>query len=117
MSTYAGATFECATGDSRGFRPDWARELALTVTHIPGSDTDDIQSGGLQNARITIPAIIESDADYALLKAAVGITPRTLGDYYETNYTSVILVSIKSARRLAWDAKWVAELEFMQVSS
>ncbi len=115
MSTYAGATFYTVE-EGQGLRPDWERTLALTVTHIPGSDVDDVQSGGLSNQKITIPAQIESDADYALLKAAVGITPRTLSSYYGVNYTNVILTGIKNARRIAWKETWFCDLEFMKVS-
>jgi hypothetical protein len=118
MTTYNGATFYVLVDGSGGFRPDWEKELALTITHIPGSDEDDIQSGGLANGKVTVPVLIESDAGYALLQAAVGITKRTLASFGGANYTNVILTAIRKPRRLpGGDGTWLCDLEFVQVSS
>lgn len=110
MSSYNGATFLCRIPD--GFRPDWEQEPNVNRRHIPYANRDDVQGGGRGNLRITIPAKISDDSGLALLRAAVGVTKRTLADYYGTNYTNTMLVAVRSPRRLANTAEWFVDLDF-----
>ncbi len=110
MTTFAGVEFECLTLD--GFRPEWEQEPNIARRHIPYSNSDDVQHAGRGNYRMVIPAKLTSDADLATLRAAVGITPRTLGDYFGADYAGTMLTAVRSPRRVAWRAIWFVELEF-----
>ncbi len=112
MSTYDGNTFYCRIPD--GMRPDWEQEPNITRRHIPYSYVDDVQSAGIGALRLSVPARVDSDADLAALRGAVGVDKRTLYDYYGTNYTGVMLVALRNPRRLANSEVYFVDLEFLR---
>ena len=92
MASYAGITLVLRTGN--GFVNDWASEQNVSITHIPGSDQDDVQFGGLGNRRVTWQIRLASLADYNALRAAQGATLRTLTKYDGSTTSNVMLISL-----------------------
>ncbi len=115
MPTYAGVEFSVELGGGR-MPIDFEREEKVSVTHIPGSDEEDVQWAGLGNGRLTLPAVFDDYADYLTLKAARGVTSRTLS-HAGLTFNNVILLRVsKPTKNPERDAVF-ADLEFMQVSA
>lgn len=111
MSAYAGVTFyvRMAAG---GFVPEFSAEESPVVTHIPGSNVDDVQFGGRTNLRVSWTIRIGSLADYNTLRSAQGSTLRTLTKYDSTSVSNVMLVKLGPPQ---WhhEGDVLAEAEFM----
>jgi hypothetical protein len=112
-ASYAGAAFETRTA-ANGLVPRWARQVRVTRRPIPNSDREDVQSTGLGNQRVTLPAYITSDADMAALIAAQGVTRRQLTNPFGTgeSYANVILAGVSAPRRRGWEPIWLCDLTF-----
>ncbi len=113
MATFAGVTFAIRWAD---FSPILQRQLSLTVEHYPDTDTDEIQTGGVGNGRIKLPAIITSTTDLATLRTAMAnATVGTLTSAPEGNLSNMMLVDI-SNQGLAPDNRVIADLEFLETT-
>jgi hypothetical protein len=111
MSTYNGATFLCRIPD--GFHPDWEPAPNIIEKVIPyGAGLVNVQEMGKGQDRLMLPAKVSDSASLALLRAAVGATRRTLGDYYGSDYTNVQLWAMSRPQRLGTQNIWFCELEF-----
>ena len=115
MPTYASITFGVEMTRQR-FIPLFAREQLVSVEHIPGSDEDDVQFGGLAYGKLKFRAQCDTYADYLALVAARGTTRRTL-TYNARSFTNVLLLQVGAAEEHAEHSGLItADLEFMQVS-
>lgn len=118
MASYNSVTFYPLAEDSM-FWPYWEQELVTTRRHIPYSDTDDLQFGGLSNFKLEVEAEITSDANLATLRSSMDGTGRTLTDFNGTNYTDCYLTGMADIRK--WDNsgvdKWVCTLTFERTSA
>lgn len=113
MATFAGVTFSVKWED---LSPVLERELALSVEHYPDTDTDEIQTGGVGNGRLVLPAIIDDIADLGTLRTAMSAgTTGTLTGAPEGNLSDMMLVRIGSPR-IAPDDRILAALEFLETS-
>jgi len=111
MASYGGVTFGVRVPD--GFRPEWGEEERVVVNPVLLSNADDVQWLGLGTPTLVAPARVTSDADLTTLKAARGMTLRTLSDYCGATYSNVMLVKVADARRHVRGI-WFCELTFMQ---
>jgi hypothetical protein len=111
MPTYNGVSFG-ARVPSGTWRPEWEQDANIYRTHVPYSSFDELQDGGRGNSRITVLARLTSDAALAALRAAVGITKRTLYDLFGSDYPSTMLVGVRAPKRMANSATWEVELDF-----
>ncbi len=110
MPTYNSVGFDVVMdGD---WRPEWEQEANINREHFPWTNKDDVQALGRGNYRITLTALIDSDADAAALRSSVGVTTRTLTDLFGTTYTGVMLVGYRRPRRHELEELWQVELEF-----
>lgn len=114
MATYAGVTFDVLyeRGDYADQMPEFEEQQVVVETPIYGAaaNANDIQCLGFTNERLRVTAIIASAANLATLKAARGITLRTL-NYRGSNVTNVMLLQV-ARRQFFEDGKIQAELEF-----
>ena len=112
MGTYAGITFEVMAEGQ--WRPCWHREQSVSRRHLPGSNKDDVQFGGLGNWRIAVTASLTDDDDATTLYAAVGPTLRALTDFLGAgdDYANVMLSGVSSPKRHPTKEVWLIELEF-----
>jgi hypothetical protein len=110
MASYAGITLELKTRD--GLINSWSAEQNVTVTHIPGSDQDDVQFGGMGNRRVTWPVLLASVADYNALRAAQGPTLRTFTNDDATTISNVMLLRVGAPQKHI-SGIVIAEAEFM----
>lgn len=96
------------------FWPHWENEPNVSVRHIPGGNTDDVQFGGRGYGKLTVKCYVTSDADVSTLQSSVDGTGRTLGSYNGSDYTNSYLTKISDLRR--WDSgqKWTCTLEFLR---
>lgn len=115
-TSYATVTFEVISA-SDCWRPDWVEPANVVVTHIPYSNRDDVQDLGTGNPVIEVEAYIDSDAEYTTLKAARGMTKRTLTGLFGSNYSNVRLVEVSEPRRHESEARWRVRLRFMREGS
>ena len=112
MPTFAGVTFSLQWED---FSPVLEHKLALSVEHYPDTNTDEIQTAGVGDGRIVLPAIIASLANLATLRTAMRLgTVGTLTSAPEGNLANMMLVGIKP--RLSLDDRVVADLEFLETT-
>jgi hypothetical protein len=94
------------------FHPDFDRELVVQRTHIPYSDSENVQVAGKGNWRVTLPIVVQSDADRLALIAAMGATPRTLSDFFGRTETNVMLVAVGGSQRTWMQQIWVLVVTF-----
>ena len=115
MPTYASTTFGVEMTRSR-FIPLFSRAQLVNVEHIPGSDEDDVQYGGLAYGTCKMRAQFDTYAEYLAIVAARNTTRRTL-TYNGRSYTNVLLLQVGAAEEHAeHEGLITADLEFMQVS-
>lgn len=93
MSSYAGVTFKTRMGSS-GIVPEFSSEESPVVTHIPGSNTDDVQFGGRGNLRVTWQITVANLTNYNTLQSAQGATLRTLVKYDGSSVNNVMLLRV-----------------------
>ena len=91
MATFGSATFTALARTSTR-RSDQA---AVSVRHIPGSDTSVIDLGGHRAAQVSVPVLFESAGDYAAMRALRG--SQALLDIGEGSQQAV-LVSVDASR-------------------
>jgi hypothetical protein len=75
-SSYAGVTFKALTPNNNRVVPE--EQEVVVVTHIPLSNRDNVQWGGLTNPTVEVDAMLDTMADLDTLRAARGMTGRPL---------------------------------------
>lgn len=114
MSSYAGVTF--SELDPQGFFPEWQQEPNVVVRHPISGNQDIVQGMGRGNFRVTVHAGLSADADLATLRAAVGVTLRTLV-LGSTSHANTMLIGVRNPRRLGWAEVIGVDLEFIRAGS
>jgi hypothetical protein len=99
------------------FWPGWEQKSTVSVRHIPYSDTDDIQFGGLGNFQLTVQAEVSSSANVITLRGSVDGVARTLGDFRGNSYTNCYLTDISEIRAHDTIDVWTCKLTFMRTSN
>lgn len=113
MSSYAGVDFDVVMDNPQQV-PVWQQRAFITERVIPYSNTEDVQSAGRSNFKITVAVTYDGANDLATLQAAVGTTRRTLSDFLGATHNSVLLIEVASAYRWENETRGVAELTFVR---
>ena len=108
MPSYHDIDFNTVT--PRTVRPLWTRRSNVSVTHIPYSDNDDVQSMGFGNWSVSFTADFDTEADLTSVQAlADAITARELV-WFDVTYQAR-LTEVSNARAIS-TGSFQADLTF-----
>lgn len=110
-TTYAGIAFDVEGNGAFGPMPQ--RESHISSRHIPYSNKDDEQTGGLGNWRVALKVTNLTEAGLVALQniAADGIA-RDLADFRDGTVSNAYLIAVRDPMRLKKGALFTATLEF-----
>ena len=105
MATFGGATFTALarTNTRRG------AEAAVSVRHIPGSDTSVIDLGGRRAGSISVPVLFDNESQFQALRALSG-TQASLD--IGNGAVPAILVSVNASQEHV-NLQWFGTAEFV----
>jgi len=115
--SFAGVSFSTIVQDE--WFPGWSRKPSVIITHVPASNQDDIQFGGLGNQTQTVEVLLDSataDVDIDTLQAALDGTARTLV-LFGSSYTNTYLIDMGTPHRVQGTERWRTSLTFMRVAA
>lgn len=113
--SYNGVTFDLDS--SNGQVPYWDGEHHVSRHHVPYSNRDVVQSGGFGNPRLTLRALVYSEADVKALQASRGAEGRSWTDPHGATYPDAILIAARPLARIGTSDYWLMELTFEREGS
>lgn len=92
---------------------DWVRELVVSRTHIPYSNTDDVQITGLGGYKLTLKALLENADKLTTIAGYMDGTGRNFTDAAGTTFSgTVYLTAITGAQILSASGRVITTLQF-----